>query len=199
MNAKRKLQGQGKGQLRIIGGQWRGRKLAVPEISGLRPTPDRVRETLFNWLAPSIVGARCLDAFAGTGALGLEALSRGAAEVTFVEQDRQQCASIEAHLHKLGGNGRVLCTQFSPASLAGKYFDFVFLDPPFDSDLLLPAISCLRGSLALGHRVYLEYAKGTAPQLGDDWEILKQKQAGHVGYCLARLATTTTGGEDKPL
>ena len=187
-----------KPQLRIIGGQWRGRRLPIYDAPGLRPTPDRVRETLFNWLAPNITGARCLDAFAGTGALGIEALSRGAAQVVFCERDRQLANAIQTHLNTLGGNGEVVCAGFSQTLLAGRNFDIVFLDAPFNAGLLNPAAMAIRNHLAPGHRVYFEYAKTDAPTLAPEWQILKSKQAGQVGFSLARLATAAAEGKDKP-
>lgn len=173
------------GKLRIIGGEWRGRGIAVSDRSGLRPTPDRVRETLFNWLAPVISGARCLDAFAGTGALGLEALSRGAREVVFVERDPSLAALIEKNLRGLDGDGEVHCAQFTSTLIVAQALDVVFLDPPFKRGLLGPAAEIIAPHLAPGNRVYMEYAAGDAPELPAAWQILKRKQAGQVGYCLA--------------
>ena len=185
-----------KSQLRIIGGEWRGRRLPITELPGLRPTPDRVRETLFNWLAPVITGARCLDAFAGTGALGLEALSRGAAAVTWVERDRKLAQTIEQQLNILGGHGRVLCAPFDQAALGDTPFDIVFLDPPFNAGLLVPVARQIEPYLAANNRVYLEYerALGT-PELGEGWHILKSKYAGQVGFCLATYANDRNAGK----
>lgn len=185
--------------IRIIGGQWRGRRLPVANAAGLRPTPDRVRETLFNWLAPTITGARCLDAFAGTGALGLEALSRGAAEVVFVEKDRSLAKQIQTQLHKLGGNGQVMCSEFAHAPLGPKPFDIIFLDPPFNTNLMASAVTIVGSYLTRNTRVYLEYASDEVPRLDAHWDILKSKKAGQVGYGLATLATTAHAGEDKSL
>ena len=180
-------------QLRIIGGQWRSRRLPIVDNPGLRPTPDRVRETLFNWLAPTIIGARCLDAFAGTGALGLEALSRGAGEVVFVERDRLLANAITQHLNTLGGNGRVVCGEFGAASVHAMFFDIAFLDPPFNGGHLEPALATLEPHLAPGHSVYLEYARGNAPELTANWTLLKEKHAGQVSYA---LATYSADGKD---
>ncbi len=182
-------------QLRIIGGEWRGRRLPIADMPGLRPTPDRVRETLFNWLAPRIIGARCLDAFAGTGALGLEALSRGAAEVLFIEKNRQLAQEIQTQLQTLGSNGQVVCGEYTRTPMDAKPFDIVFLDPHFNTGLLEPALAHTRKHLALGGRVYMEYAHNNAPQLAADWKILKSRQAGQVGYALATMANAS---EDKP-
>lgn len=178
------------GKLRIIGGAWRGRRLTVADSKSLRPTPDRVRETLFNWLEPVIAGARCLDLFAGTGALGLEALSRGAAECLFVERDRRLAATIEASLRGLNTTaGRVIHSDGISAlthDLNGR-FDIVFLDPPFAEDLIAPALAQLPPRLSAAPRVYLEYPAAARPQLPAGWRLLREKQAGQVGYCLATL------------
>ena len=126
----------GSGQIRIIGGQWRGRKLPVPESPGLRPTTDRVRETLFNWLAPSIVDAHCLDCFAGSGALGLEALSRYAASTTLLEMERGVAQQLQKNLATLKADrGKVITTNtLSFLSQPGTPHQIVFVDPPYDLD-----------------------------------------------------------------
>lgn len=181
--------------LRIIGGRWRGRRLRFPPSSEIRPTPDRVRETLFNWLSGRVAGARCLDLFAGSGVLGLEALSRGAAHVTFVEHDTHAAREIRARLTEWGASerGRVVETD-ARRFLAGRAqtFDVAFLDPPFASDLLADAVMRLEqgGWLADGALIYLERAtQSQAPPLPEGWKVLKDKQAGEVGYHLyARLA-----------
>jgi len=150
---------EGAGEVRIIGGQWKRTRLPVPQLPGLRPTPDRVRETLFNWLGQDLAGWRCLDAFAGTGALGLEAASRGAASVQLVEQD----AGLVARLHQLcqrlqastvqvrRGDGLAALQHCAPASL-----DLVLLDPPFDSVLFQPALQAAARAVAPQGFVYLE-------------------------------------------
>lgn len=178
--------------LRIIGGQWRSRRLQFPDIDGLRPTPDRVRETLFNWLAPVIEGARCLDLFAGSGAMGLEALSRGAAQVLMLDRDPRAANQIRAHLKMLGSEqGQVLCAdalnylQSTPA----QRFDIVFLDPPFRRDLLDPCCALLEqnGWLAAGALIYIEAEREFAQlPLPAGWEIIRDKQAGQVGYYLVK-------------
>jgi 16S rRNA (guanine966-N2)-methyltransferase len=175
--------------LRIIAGQWRGRKFRFPPID-IRPTPDRVRETLFNWLQSRIEGARCLDLFAGSGALGLEALSRGAAEVTFIEQERTATRAIEKLLidwQASGGN--VLCGNaqaFLAAKPPARPFDIVFLDPPYGSSALA---ACARqldsGWLAPAARIYVEHARREAlPVLPPAWQELRSGHAGEVGYHL---------------
>jgi 16S rRNA (guanine966-N2)-methyltransferase len=175
--------------LRIIGGAWRGRKLRFPEGPDIRPTPDRVRETLFNWLGGRIAGAHCLDLFAGSGALGLEALSRGAAHVTFVEHDPRAARELGARLLEWGaGNARVEC-QDALAFLRGAAapFDIAFLDPPFASGLIGSAAELLadRGWLRERARLYVECAAGAGvPQLPATLTPLKSKRAGEVGYHL---------------
>jgi len=184
-----------KAGLRIIGGRWRGRRLPVPSNASLRPTPDRVRETLFNWLAPFVEGARCLDLFAGTGALGLEALSRGAAVCTFVEHDRRLAEAIRAHLDTLGcGDGEVVCGDGVTVldRLPGT-FDLVFLDPPFADGLFPALLARLPPRLSGSHRVYCEFPIAAPPAVPSSWQRLRDKRAGQVGYC---LACYRGGGED---
>lgn len=175
-------------ELRIIGGAWRGRKLRFPAGSPIRPTPDRVRETLFNWLGPRIVGARALDLFAGSGALGLEALSRGAAAVTFVERDAPAVQALRERLRAWGASGAQVVHADALAFLAGapRLLDCVFLDPPFDSTLLAAVAPRLAaGWLAPGALLYLEHpARAPLPALPGSWQALRDKQAGEVGYHL---------------
>jgi 16S rRNA (guanine966-N2)-methyltransferase len=175
--------------LRIIGGTWRGRKLRFPASAAIRPTPDRVRETLFNWLAAATRGSRCLDLFAGSGALGLEALSRGAAHLTFVEHDQAAATELRARLAEWhAGDARVERVD-ALHYLAGtaQPFDIVFLDPPFTSDLLERAAAALaeRRWLRPGALIYVECsARDGLPALPASWQPLKAKQAGEVGYYL---------------
>ena len=176
--------------LRIIGGAWRGRRLRFPPSPEIRPTPDRVRETLFNWLAARVPGARCLDLFAGSGAIGLEALSRGASQVTFVERDCAAAREIAARLDEWGARtGRVEqsdALRFLDATPAAP-FDIVFLDPPFASPLLEEAAERLEqgGWLADDALVYIECpAASPSPPVPRQWTALKAKQAGEVGYHL---------------
>jgi 16S rRNA (guanine966-N2)-methyltransferase len=183
--------------LRIIGGTWRGRRLRFPPSPEIRPTPDRVRETLFNWLAARVPGARCLDLFAGSGAIGLEALSRGAAHVTFVERDPAAAREIAARLAEWGAaTARVVqrdARLFLDATPADP-FDIAFLDPPFASGLLADAVARLEqgGWLAEDALVYLECpASSAAPAVPEDWRPLKARQAGEVGYHLYSRARGT--------
>jgi 16S rRNA (guanine966-N2)-methyltransferase len=178
--------------LRIIGGRHRGRRLQFPAGVEIRPTPDRVRETLFNWLQPRLASARVLDLFAGSGALGLEALSRGASQVSFVERDRAAAAAIR----QLAEEWRECTVTVDCADAVAwlkrvtpvaQPFDIVFLDPPYDSPLLAAAAEALvsSGALAPDARVYVERrARDPLPALPDSWKELRAGRAGEVGYHL---------------
>jgi 16S rRNA (guanine966-N2)-methyltransferase len=183
------------GRLRIVAGKWRSRLLPVVDEAGLRPTPERVRETLFNWLAPNIEGRRCLDLFAGSGALGLEALSRGASSVIFVEKSPAAAKMLGDNIARLDAGGASLryddALQFVQSAAAGP-FDIVFLDPPFAEDLLEDLCRLLAGSgmLAPGARVYLEQERRQArAELPAGWQIEKENSAGNVRYSLAVVDT----------
>ena len=176
--------------LRIVGGRHRGRRLRFPAGVEIRPTPDRVRETLFNWLQPRIVDARVLDLFAGSGALGLEALSRGAAHVTFVERERRAASAIDALLKEWQEpTATVACADalaWLTATPAAAY-DIVFLDPPYDADVLAAAANDLaaRGWLAPDARIYVERrARDPLPALPAGWREQRAGRAGEVGYHL---------------
>ncbi len=178
---------------RIIGGQFRGRRLAFPPLEGLRPTPDRVRQTLFDWLAPVIHGARCLDLFAGSGALGLEALSRGAFAVTFVEREPEALAAIRDHLTTLGASaetclGDALSVLPTLQTKERGRYDVVFLDPPFDSDLRARSLEALAAGerIAPGGLVYVEGPADAAPPQPASFELHRSKRAGNVGFHLLR-------------
>lgn len=164
--------------------------MPVPAVAGLRPSPDRVRETVFNWLQPVIGGARCLDLFAGTGVLGFEALSRGAASVVLVEQDRALAASLAVQVERFAASG-IEIVQADALEWIGRtplQFDLVFLDPPFGSDLLTACCQRLDrpGRLSRGARVYLEFdAAAPRPGLPAGWEIRREQQAGSVRFMLA--------------
>jgi 16S rRNA (guanine966-N2)-methyltransferase len=179
--------------VRIIAGRLRGSRIVVPDRPGLRPTPDRVRETLFNWLAPVIEGARCLDLFAGTGALGIEALSRGAASCTFVESDRELARRIEDDLARLdAGEARVLATD-AESMLAGapsQPFDVVFLDPPFAANLWDAIAARLErgGWLAAGAWIYVESPADAPIALPGTWRLHREGRAGSARHALYRRA-----------
>jgi len=175
--------------LRIIGGNWRGRRLRFPAAALIRPTPDRVRETLFNWLGARVVDARCLDLFAGSGALGLEALSRGAAHVTFVERDGQAVRELRARLAEWGARDARVERGDALAFLArsARPFDIAFLDPPFAAGLLGEAAALLEenGWLSDAAFIYVECgARAGVPELPARWLPLRTKSAGEVGYHL---------------
>lgn len=183
-------------KVRIIGGAWRGRTLDFVDAEGLRPSPDRLRETLFNWLQQDIVGARCLDLFAGSGVLGLEALSRGATAVTALELAAPVCDTIRANRERLGATELTLLQADALTWLGARggqqTFDLVFLDPPFASELLEPACRLLEEQpwLAPGACIYLESGFALeALSLPANWELAKSKQAGRVFYGLCRRKT----------
>ena len=192
---------KGGGKLRIIGGEWRRRQLPVVDSPGLRPTTDRVRETLFNWIQNDIPGAHCLDLFAGSGALGFEAASRGAASVTMIELKNNAMQVLKSNKLLLGSDngdspGRAdnieLIHQnalYWLASYQGESFDVVFLDPPFDSDFLEKAINLLDEQACLSKNacIYLECANHQSlPKLPAGWALSREKKAGQVKYFLAR-------------
>ena len=182
-----------RGVVRIVGGAWKRSKLAVADRPGLRPTPARVRETLFNWLGPDISGWRCLDAFAGTGALGFEAASRGAAEVLLLERDRALCDLLIRSRERLAAQ-RLRVEHADAfewmARCAAARFDLVFLDPPFDAQVFDAALASARRIVAPGGFVYLEADAGVDPAsvaaLG--LTVHRQGRAGAVAFHLLRCA-----------
>ncbi|MGH8184633.1 MAG: 16S rRNA (guanine(966)-N(2))-methyltransferase RsmD [Rhodanobacteraceae bacterium] len=180
------------GRLHIIGGSLRGSRLAVPVLPGLRPTPQRLRQTLFDWLAPVIAGANVLDAFAGSGALGIEALSRGARAATFFERDSAQAAAIEAdlaRLHQDGGKVRCVDALQALAVPASERFDIALLDPPFDLALWEPAAALLdaHGWLAPHALVYVEAGDADGWNAPPGWQVNRQREAGAVRGTLFRV------------
>ncbi|MCH8136492.1 MAG: 16S rRNA (guanine(966)-N(2))-methyltransferase RsmD [Proteobacteria bacterium] len=182
-----------RGRLRIVAGIWRSRVLEIADVEGLRPTSERIRETLFNWLTPRMAGARCLDLFAGTGALGLEALSRGAAAAVFVENSKVAIATLRRNLASLDASGGVIhagsATEYIDAAGA-ESFDIVFLDPPFADDNLAELCKLVDESelVATNANVYLEQDRARPePDLPDGWTVLKSKVAGNVRYTLAAV------------
>jgi len=187
MNAVR---GAGAGRIRIIGGSLRNSKLDVPDLPGLRPTPERVRETLFNWLAPMIHGARCLDLCAGTGALGIEALSRGAASAHFVERDAQAAQALRQNLQRL----KVTAAQVTAADAqqflksAPQPMDLVLLDPPFALALWATLAQQLEqgGWLSEHAIIYVEAPRTGVPELPANWQLHREGLAGDVRFALYR-------------
>ncbi|KQN51074.1 16S rRNA (guanine(966)-N(2))-methyltransferase RsmD [Serratia sp. Leaf50] len=183
------------GQIRLIGGQWRGRKLPVPHSPGLRPTTDRVRETLFNWLAPVIQGARCLDCFAGSGALGIEALSRYAGSATLLEFEKPVAQQLERNLALLNAqNGQVVnVNSLNWLAKKGQAYDVIFLDPPFRKGILQDTIGLLdaNGWLAEEAWIYIEseVEHGAIP-VPASWRLHREKIAGQVAYRLYHREVT---------
>lgn len=178
-------------QLRIIGGQWRGRKLNIANVDGLRPTGDRIRETLFNWLMADIPHSHCIDLFSGSGALGLECLSRGAASVTLLEKHPQAAAQLTQHCQTLKTTlGKVIrCDTINwlrSHTLTAESIDIAFIDPPFNHDLWSDAINGLHASglLKSGALIYIESPKHTPITTPEHWQLQKEKQAGQVCYRL---------------
>jgi 16S rRNA (guanine966-N2)-methyltransferase len=179
--------------VRIIAGRFRGRRIGFLAVPGLRPTPDRVRETLFNWLQGVVPGSRCLDLFAGSGALGFEALSRGASEVVLVESDPAAVGALKKTATVLGASGLVIeaADAFQYLARLPVPFDLVFLDPPFASGRLPELCTLLEngGWLAPRALIYLESAaRDPSPELPESWERLRETRAGEVRATLARRA-----------
>ncbi|KRA52081.1 16S rRNA (guanine(966)-N(2))-methyltransferase RsmD [Pseudoxanthomonas sp. Root630] len=194
---------RGAGQVRIIGGRWRGTKLAVPDRQGLRPSSDRVRETLFNWLMPVLPGARVLDLFAGTGALGLEALSRGAAHAVLVERDPDLARALREAVGRLGAEATVVAQDALVwLSSEAARFDLVFLDPPFADGLWERALAALSPRLATDAWVYVEAPAGTIPAVPPGWALHREGQTRDVRYALYRTpgaqAAVTLRPDDSP-
>ena len=184
-----------KGEVRIIAGLWRGRKLPVLSYQGLRPTGDRVKETLFNWLMPYIAGSECLDCFAGSGSLGFEALSRQASKVTFLELEKAVAHQLTKNIQTLKCADRAQVVnqnslQFLNQPQNQPHFDVVFLDPPFHFDLAEQAIALLAQHHWLRPQalVYVETEKGKDLQVPATWALLKEKDSGRVSYRLYQAA-----------
>ncbi|MFS1537402.1 MAG: 16S rRNA (guanine(966)-N(2))-methyltransferase [Candidatus Phlomobacter fragariae] len=185
----RKIQSALRGQIRIIGGKWRGRKLPVFDSEGLRPTTDRIRETLFNWLIPVIQEARCLDCFAGSGALAIEALSRYAASATLIELERPVAKQLAANLAKLEAKNAQMINSntLNYLAQAGTAYDVIFLDPPFRKDLLEQTALLLEqnGWLTENCWIYVEEeAEANLAILPKNWQLHRKRISGQVAYCL---------------
>lgn len=181
------------GELRIIGGDWRSRKLRFPDAGGVRPTPARTRETLFNWLSFYLAGSDCLDLFSGSGALGLEALSRGAAQATLVDNSAALTTALRGNLRLLGSeSGTAVCAGADAylSQRARPPFDIVFMDPPFRQGWLTTLLPLLdtQGWVKPGSWVYVEHeSEIPAPAAPASWQLHRQKTAGQVTYCLYRV------------
>ena len=193
-----------RGELRIVAGQWRGRRLRFRDSNELRPTPDRVRETLFNWLQADIAGSRCLDLFAGSGALGFEAASRGASKVLMVEQDLETVAGIRENIELLGADQiHVFCentmnfladAKSTRDRLCSQPFDLVFVDPPYRSNLVGECCELLeQGQWLSDHaKIYVEYdIHLDLSKMPEGWVCLKSKKAGSVGYSLYQKSNSS--------
>ncbi|VUD53683.1 Ribosomal RNA small subunit methyltransferase D [Thalassocella blandensis] len=201
MAQTKKKQGQpAPSKIRIIAGQWRGRKLTVPNELGLRPTGDRLRETLFNWLAPYIEGARCLDAYAGTGALGLEALSRGAEQVQFIESNGRTASQLQNNLQLLQTNQANVahgsCIDWLKSNSPQPY-DLIFLDPPFAENLWQSTIDalCEHQLLRPNALIYIEMPRQHLLQTPSQWRNIKQKDSGQVSARLYEYDVHMTHNE----
>ncbi len=185
------------GRLRIVAGKWRSRLLQIIDEPELRPTSERIRETLFNWLLPMTEGARCLDLFAGTGALGIEAMSRGAGQVVFIEKSAALVAGIRKNLAELNATNVEVSQRDAMDYLRNadpQPFDIVFLDPPFDTELLSEACSLLQENcwLSANAMVYLEQGNDKEkPALPNGWIVSHEKVAGKVSYSLASIRMPT--------
>ena len=191
-STKRKKADAAPGRVRIIGGEHRGRRIEVADRPGLRPTPDRVRETLFNWLGQRLDGCACLDLFAGSGALGFEAASRGAARVVMVENDRTAFQALETARGEIGFKTVELVNGDALEYLKGDgLFDVVFLDPPFGQNVLGSVLERLPRRLAPAARVYVE---APLPLGGAGWHELKRARAGQVSYQLLEWRSDDQGG-----
>lgn len=185
--------------VRIIAGEYRSRKLEFPSLDGLRPTADRIRETLFNWLQDSIAGETCLDLFAGSGALGFEALSRGASQVDFIEQNPSAANSIRSNIERLDAkHGDVVCADalewLDRYAQDSKKYGLVFLDPPFKSEMLGRAIARLESANLLrdGGLVYIEKERqSTDDSLPSNWIEEKNKKAGSVQFGLYSVSRSS--------
>jgi len=180
------------GQFRVIGGSWRSRRLSFPDIDGLRPTTDRVRETVFNWLSADVPGSKVLDLFGGSGSLGFEALSRGAEQLLFVEMNRDAVQALRDNIALLGANAEVVQNDaLAWLRSASNSFDLVFLDPPFRQDLLAPAIALLdeRAIISTGAKVYIEQeSEAPLPETPSQWRLVKEAKAGQVSYLLYEIS-----------
>lgn len=181
------------GHVRIISGQWRGRKLPVIDSQGLRPTTDRTKETLFNWLMHDIRESRCLDAFAGAGSLGFEALSRGAQDLLLIEKDPQSAKILKQNALTLGANAQVICSDaLTYLQQQSKPFDIVFVDPPYQQQLVEPCMELLlsRNLLTEGALVYVEHEAQLTLKQFAPLQVIKEKTTTQFRYALYQYSRT---------
>lgn len=191
IRSSKPLKKRDRGQIRIIGGSMRGRKIDFIDGEGLRPTLDRTRETLYNWLAPHINGAVCLDLFAGSGALGIEAISRGAKSVAFVDASKQVGESLAQNISVLNISNAQIVNQSAKMFLAEneQKFDIVFLDPPFGKGMLEMVLPLVKRHLRKDALVYVEQENENSTfEYGEDWKLLKSKKTGRFFYQLIGIA-----------
>lgn len=185
------------GKVRIIGGRWRGTRLPVADRPGLRPTADRVRETLFNWLAPVLPGARVLDVFAGTGALGLEAVSRGASRAVLVEREGEQAQALREVVARLDGGDAVEVVHADALAWLHAQedgiFDVAFVDPPFDANLWGGVLPVLVPKLGTQAWLYVESPADTAPQMPPGWSLHREGRTREVRHALYRRSQSRAG------
>ncbi len=191
-------QGKSTGKIRIIAGKYRGRKLPVLMAEGLRPTTDRVKETVFNWLMPYLSNANCLDCFAGSGSLGFEALSRGAAHVTLVELNKAAARQLSANKTLLKAENLTICNtdvlsflNLGSPNTNKAFYDLVFLDPPFNQQLIEHTAKRLNNKLSEQALIYVEMEANSNQEIPNSWHMIKQKVAGQVAYQLYQYRPTT--------
>lgn len=182
-------------KVRIIGGRWRGRQINFPDVKNLRPTGDRIRETLFNWLQKKIVDSHCLDLFSGSGVLGFESLSRGAAHVVFIDKNRDAVESLQKNAKQLSAENFEIIQEAFPSEnlnkiISQKKFDIVFVDPPFENNLIPATLIWLASANILAENavIYVECVRAEKLSIPENFSIIKSKQAGNVSYFLLLYA-----------
>ena len=191
-----------RGRLRIIGGEWKRRQIRFSGGADLRPTPDSVRETVFNWLSPYLHQAKCLDLFAGSGALGLEAASRGAGNVALVEMHKHCCGQLKDNVALLGAKQVMIhCADaLDWMTSCEEQFDIVFVDPPYDTELVKRSLNRLIRYRLLRPeaRIYIECSAQEAPTISEEWAVLRQKKAGQVCYGLYQHSANAVDNKQSP-
>jgi len=191
-----------RGRLRIIGGEWKRRQIRFSGGADLRPTPDSVRETVFNWLSPYLHQAKCLDLFAGSGALGLEAASRGAGNVVLVEMHKHCCGQLKDNVALLDAKQVMIhCAEaLDWMASCTQQFDIVFVDPPYDTDLVKRSLNRLIRYRLLRPeaRIYIECSAQEAPTISEQWAVLRQKKAGQICYGLYQHSANAVDNKKSP-